>query len=95
MIDAVFNRSKQGIDEAQMVFAWIDDYEAFGTIWELGYAAAQDKIIAIGCPFDISISGELWFPLKCAHFIVNESSPEKAFEALCHKLLHARDILAA
>jgi hypothetical protein len=95
MINAVFNRSKQGIDEAQVVFAWIDDYEAFGTIWELGYADAQDKLVVIGCPFDIPNSGELWFPLMSADWIINESSPEKAFEAFCQKLLHARDILAA
>jgi hypothetical protein len=92
---AVIKRSKKGVDEAQVVFAWIDDFEAFGTIWELGYADAQDKLVVIGCPFDIPNSGELWFPLMSADWIVNESSPEKAFEVFCEQLLHARDILSA
>jgi hypothetical protein len=90
----VFKRCKLGIVEAEIVFAWIDDYEAFGTLWELGFAAGLDKMIVIGCPFDFPNASELWFPMRSATWAINESSPGKAFELFCEQLLSARDVLS-
>jgi len=47
------------IRRSDLVFAWIDDLTAFGTLWEIGYAAASGKRVRIGYPPDADIS-ELW-----------------------------------
>src|SRR5690606_15415911 len=42
----------QAIDDSDLVFAWLDDPSAFGSIWELGYAAGRDIHTAVGMPVD-------------------------------------------
>jgi very-short-patch-repair endonuclease len=38
------------IRRSDAVFAWLDDYTAFGTLVEIGYAVAHEKAIIIGHP---------------------------------------------
>jgi nucleoside 2-deoxyribosyltransferase len=51
------------IDSADLVFAWINRSDAYGTIWELGYAAAKNKKIVVRWPIDFDIS-EMWLALS-------------------------------
>lgn len=68
------------IDEADIVFCWIDDITAYGTFTEIGYAFAKNKIIYIACDEKISKESiEIWFPLLSSNVLVYEDNIEKAW----------------
>ena len=48
---------------ADIVFAWIESLDAFGTLFELGYAASLGKRIVIAAPYDLDLR-EWWFALQ-------------------------------
>lgn len=56
----VKKRALAGIASADLVFAWLDDVTAFGTIYEIGHAHALGKRVIVGVP-ESGISPELWF----------------------------------
>ena len=58
----VWDTDKFQIDRAHLVFAYIEDCDAFGTLVEIGYAAAKVKPVVIGFSEDMSHKafGELW-----------------------------------
>lgn len=60
--DQVRRFCREQIDSADLVFAWIDRLHAYGTIWELGYAAAKKKDIVVRWPMSFDIS-EMWLCL--------------------------------
>jgi hypothetical protein len=49
------------IDSAQVVFCYIDGERAFGTLFELGYAAAREKPIFLAVRADQNDSGDNGF----------------------------------
>ncbi len=51
------------INRSDLVFAWIDTEDCFGTIAEIGYAIAKRKIVYIAGP---SLFRELWFSYQIA-----------------------------
>ena len=52
---------------ADLVFAWLDDRTAYGTLVELGYAAALRKRVVIAHPGDLRLVRDMWFALaSCA-----------------------------
>ncbi len=57
-------RCIEGISRADLVFAWIDSGDCYGTIWELGVAAGMfnvDVKVTVCDGVDVS---ELWLPLS-------------------------------
>ncbi len=54
----VFQLCKKAIDSSDILFAWIDSSDAFGTISEIAYAHALGKKVAIGFASDFS---DMWF----------------------------------
>lgn len=54
---------KKAIDAADYVFAWIDEADCYGTIAEIGYAAAKGKPICIAGPRRYS---DMWFVYELA-----------------------------
>jgi len=46
----VFTECIKAIKRADVVYAWIEDLEAFGTLWELGYATALGKRVVVALP---------------------------------------------
>lgn len=58
----IFDKCREAIDESDLVFAWLDDPTAHGTLWELGFAAGRGIPTAVGIPerFDAT---DLWFPI--------------------------------
>ena len=56
------------IDKADLVFAWIESTDTYGTLFELGYARAKGKRIVIATP-DRKLLKELWFTLANATVI--------------------------
>lgn len=62
------NCCKEAISQTDLVFAWIDDASCYGTLVELGYAKALNKLIWIAGPtryhdlwFGYEMANELWF----------------------------------
>lgn len=54
------------INQAGFIFCWIEDFTAYGTLFELGYAHAQGKPIFVGLkrrPVGEGLSLELWLSL--------------------------------
>ena len=78
---ATFQRSCDGIDKADIVFAWIEDHECYGTLAEIGYAKAKGKIVCIAHPPTIDPSGEMWFAFISADFEVIASTAKEALQA--------------
>ncbi len=58
----VVNSCLEAIEECDVVFVWIDDLTAFGSIFELGFARALDKDIYLYEPLNFARSyDDLWF----------------------------------
>lgn len=73
------NRALDGIRLCDAFFAWVDDFECYGTIAEIGYARALGKPIYIGCTRKFKTKAdELWFPFGMANKILVADHPEAA-----------------
>lgn len=57
----VVNLCKQAIEKADIVFAWIDRPDAYGTIAEIGYSVALGKPTFVSGP---EMFDDLWFAYK-------------------------------
>jgi len=62
-----------GIRHADVVFAYLDDTECYGTLVEIGFAYAHGKPIYIGKPQSLTTS-ELWFAEQCATAVYTGST---------------------
>lgn len=78
------------IDRAEIVFAWIDRIDVYGTIAELGYAKAQNKVIWIASPERYR---DLWFIYEMATrtALYQQQSADKALSTLLEE--HRREQL--
>jgi very-short-patch-repair endonuclease len=65
-------RCLDALRRADLVFAWLDDTTAYGTLVEIGYAKALGKTIVIGIAkgFDAS---DLWFAVGLAEWMLPEA----------------------
>lgn len=64
------------IRDSDLVFAWITSQDCYGTLVELGYAAALGCKIAVAVPKYLD---DLWFATETAGYVVcGEPSPAKA-----------------
>jgi hypothetical protein len=50
----------QALANAHIVFAWLDDREAYGTVWKLGYASGRVPIIAVAISHRLRYD-DFWF----------------------------------
>lgn len=69
------------IQRSDIVFAWLDDMEAYGTLFEIGYAKALGKQVWIGAG-GFADPSELWFTLANADKYVPADRPLDAFNIL-------------
>lgn len=70
------------IDESDVVFVWLDQFTAFGTIAEIGYAYALKKPIWLWEPWDgYDFESDIWFARSMASENRHANSPLEAFEA--------------
>lgn len=60
--DQVRRRCMSQIESADLIFTWIDRMDAYGTIWELGYAAAKEKRAVVRWPHGLKVH-EMWLSL--------------------------------
>lgn len=70
----IVNLCFRAIARADIVFAWIDCDDCYGTITEIGYAAALGKRIWIASPRSFP---DMWFPFHASEFTW-EGVPEAA-----------------
>ena len=83
------SRALDGVRLCDAFFAWIDDFECYGTIAEIGYAKALGKPIYIGCTREFRAkASELWFPFGMADAVLVDVCPREAaikFLRLCRE----------
>lgn len=64
--ERVHQNCLSAIDSSDVVFAWLDDTSAYGTLVELGYAKAKNKEIWIAGPEFDRNDDPLWFAYELA-----------------------------
>jgi hypothetical protein len=72
----------KSLDSATFVFCWIEDFTAFGTLFELGYARAMNKptFVAIKKRTEGNeLNSDLWFCLTQAQKWIESESPISAW----------------
>lgn len=75
--NAAYKNCLQNIRNSTVVFAWLDEPDAYGTIFEIGYASALNKPIVIGTPY--GGRDDMWFAMHDAFLHVNGFGPINAF----------------
>ena len=83
--DQIVDVCKKAISASDVVFAWLPPTASVpaGTLWELGFAAARGKPIAIAQP---ERSGpwdaldDYWFPIAAANFWIAAETAGKAWD---------------
>ncbi|MEV1088015.1 DUF559 domain-containing protein [Streptomyces microflavus] len=76
------------IDAADIVFAWLDDVTAYGTLVEIGYAKGRSKPVVVAAPRLSNadphrageLSNEMWFAFSCATHTLAAPSPREALQ---------------
>lgn len=82
----VFLRSLDGIRKADYVFVWIEDYECYGTLVEVGVAHTLGKPIYLAHKPTIEPCGDMWFAFECATKTAAFMSSEEAYAAFLHRV---------
>lgn len=77
--EATMKRSQNAIRGSDVVFAWFQDREAFGTLVEVGYAAALGKRLVVSSNDKQLLDGDLWFAASFAGERVHAVSAYDAF----------------
>jgi nucleoside 2-deoxyribosyltransferase len=73
---------QSAIDAADLVFAWIDGPDCYGTILEIGYARAVNKAVVVAFSNEFSLTKaaqEMWLLTKWGYY-VEDNSPKEAWE---------------
>jgi hypothetical protein len=88
---AAFHNCISNIYHADVVFAWIDSRECYGTIAEIGMAYGLKKIISIGVTHSLGahrdFDRDLWFMLKMSTLgIVYAANAKAAFKEVLPKI---------
>jgi nucleoside 2-deoxyribosyltransferase len=78
-----FANALAGMKECDVVFAWIESKDCYGTLVEIGYANALGKPVFIACKDEPD--SELWFAFKMDTYfpeVRKFESVESAFDLL-------------
>lgn len=80
----IFRNCMEAIDDATVVFAWVNSTDCYATFAEIGYAMRARKLVRIG--FDERLSSavvdDMWFLSCCASGEGSYPSAAAAFDAL-------------
>jgi nucleoside 2-deoxyribosyltransferase-like protein len=81
----IWDADKFWIERADLIVAYIKDMHAYGTLVEIGYAAAKDKPIALGFSHDMAHADyvELWF-CRMPAAKVYWGAPEEVWKEIQH-----------
>lgn len=72
---------EKAIRRSDLVFAWIDSLDCYGTLFEIGYARSLGKAVVICKSQDLD-ARELWLSLVCADAIAPVGSPAEGWQWL-------------
>ena len=76
---AIFKVNMERIDNADVMFAFINEIDCHGTLVELGLAARRRKprvALTFGPKVTAKQRRELWMAEKCAHYVYEGTAPE-------------------
>lgn len=75
----ILNRIITSINYADLVFAWIEGPDCYGTLWEIGFAVALCKTVVVAVREGADV-GELWLSLDSAfHTSFGWKNPSEAW----------------
>ena len=97
--NSAYRGAIQGIARSDILVAFLDDLEAFGTLVEIGYARALNKKIVVVTPYGdgdygrSQVGNELWFAIRAAdrHIVL----PNRNYESDKDRWLYAHLSVAA
>src|SRR5262249_1496059 len=76
LCSVVIENCLNAVARADLVFAWVDQLDCYGTITELGFALALGKLVCVTGSRDFR---DMWFVYKAAYYrSFNFDSPEVA-----------------
>ncbi|PRP92441.1 hypothetical protein ENSA5_49040 [Enhygromyxa salina] len=84
-----YQRCIGAIEKSTVVFAWIESIDAYGTLYELGYARSLGKRIVVASPPSLDTS-DLWFSCVGADLVLEGALEECLQKALARKPLANR-----
>ena len=70
----------QWIEACDVVFCFLDNDRAFGTIFELGYAVAKGKPVFLAMPHCLELHKDAWFLCRKAKHLVLAANAMAAWE---------------
>lgn len=76
---AVVQRCLEAIHTSDLVFCWLPNATAFGTLWELGYVTAASIPVVIGLP-DFKEAEDMWFAQEQAYLVIPAESALSAWK---------------
>lgn len=68
----IFDNCLKAIESCDILFAWINENNAYGSFIEIGYAKGLDKIIIIGTK---QKDYDKWFIYECANYFEENNDP--------------------
>jgi len=80
----VVNKCLAAIDDADVVMAWIDSTDCFGTLCEIGFSIGKYKEVWVAFS-DSRICQEMWFIARIAHRAAVFSTPLEALNSFCEE----------
>lgn len=88
--DNVAAKCLRALHNSDLVFAWIDSMDAYGTFAEIGYASSVGCEVWIGVSTDIANSGDIWFVECLADCVTQAASVEDAW-AKCWSIMATKN----
>lgn len=79
----VVKKCFEWIDKSDFLFVWLNKQDAYGTIVEIGYAKAKNKIIFLVIDQSLvntNFTQDIWFARAMADYVCFEESAEKGWE---------------
>lgn len=77
----VAQMAKDAILGADLVFAWVDCLDCYGTLAEIGLAAAAGAVVVVAGPSSV-INGEVWLAAQFADIRIEDTTPKRAWHRL-------------
>lgn len=74
----IANAAASGIAKADMLFAWVDSSDCFGTLVEIGYAKGLRKVVVVAFSSRLNCR-ELWFARAAANYAFTADTPLDAW----------------
>ncbi len=85
--DMVVRLCLEALRRADLVFAWVDSLDCYGTVTEIGYARALGKPVVCAGPRRFR---DMWFVHEACAFFLESDTPVRAFDEAAWRCEHLR-----